>query len=155
MKSKFLKFGLGATIASVIAAGIYVSAAPALAQSTAPSTSGTQSLQQGRGGLQSGRGGRMGHMGGRGMHLTEVAKVLNMTEADLKTELEAGKSVAEIAAAKGVSVDTIVSAIITAETERLAQAVTDGKFTQAQADTLLANLKLTLPSQLRCPYSAR
>jgi transposase len=95
----------------------------------------------------------VGHRGGpgfgRGANSAAVAKALGITEAELRTETEAGKSIAEIAQAKGVSLNTVVDAVIAAETERLKQAVTDGRLTQAQADTMLANLKLTLPSRLQ------
>ncbi len=91
---------------------------------------------------------RLGGMHG-GANIAVVAKSLNMTEAELRTELQAGKSIADVASAKGVSVDTIVSAIVADQTEKLKQAVTDGKLTQAQADAVLANLKITVPSQLQ------
>ena len=146
MKNKFLKIGLGATVASVIAAGVFATAMPASAQSAAPGTTHGQSTQQNLGGRQG------GHRGAQGMHMAEIAKALGMTEVDLKTELQAGKSVADIAAAKNVSLDSIVSAIVTAQTERLKQAVTDGKLTQAQADTMIANLKLTVPSRLQTKW---
>ncbi len=71
-----------------------------------------------------------------------------MTEADLRAELRAGKSVADIATAKNVSLDKVISAIVDAETKTLAQAVTDGKLTQAQADQRIANLKANLPALL-------
>ncbi len=56
---------------------------------------------------------------------------------------------ADVAAAKNVSIDAIVNAVVAEQTKTLTQAVTDGKITQAQADILLNNLKLTLPSQLQ------
>jgi hypothetical protein len=37
--------------------------------------------------------------------LAEAAKALGMTEAELKTELEAGKSIADIAKAKNINLD--------------------------------------------------
>jgi transposase len=94
------------------------------------------------------------HLGGPGFgrggaKSAAVAKALGITEAELRTETQAGKSIAEIAQAKGVSLSTVVDAVVAAETERLKQAVTDGRLTQAQADTMLANLKLTLPSHLQ------
>jgi hypothetical protein len=84
-----------------------------------------------------------------GAHLATIAASLGMTEADLRTELQGGKSVADVASVKSVSLDTVVNAIIATQTETLKQAVTVGRLTQAQADTLLANLKVTLPGQLQ------
>ncbi len=144
MKNKWFKIGLGATVASVIAAGTIFVAAPALAQGSTTATTPNALTQD--------RGPRGGGMRGGAMHSAVIAKALNITEADLKTEVESGKSIAEIASAKGVSLDTIINAIIAGETEQLKQAVTDGRFTQAQADTMLANLKLTLPTQLQTKW---
>lgn len=140
-KNKILKTSALASMVAAIAAGALVMASPVAAQTTVPNVSQVALLQHGR--------------GGRGApQMAEVAKALGMTEAELKTELQTGKSVAEIATAKNVSLDTIVSAVITAQTDLLKQAVTDGKLTQAQADTMLANLKLTLPSRLQTKFVA-
>lgn len=140
-KNKILKTSALASMVAAIAAGALVMASPVAAQTTVPNVSQVAVLQHGR--------------GGRGApQMAEVAKALGMTEAELKTELQTGKSVAEIATAKNVSLDTIVSAVITAQTDLLKQAVTDGKLTQAQADTMLANLKLTLPSRLQTKFVA-
>ena len=140
-KNKILKTSALASMVAAIAAGALVMASPVAAQTTVPNVNQVAVLQHGR--------------GGRGApQMAEVAKALGMTEAELKTELQTGKSVAEIATAKNVSLDSIVSAVITAQTDRLKQAVTDGKLTQAQADTMLANLKLTLPSRLQTKFVA-
>ncbi len=137
-RRKLLKIGLGSGFVAVMAAAGLAAASPTLAQSgAAPMAALTE------------RGGRPGGIGRGGMQLSTIATALGMTEADLRTELQAGKSVADVASAKSVSLDTIVNAVVTAEQTRLQQAVTDGKLTQAQADTMLSNLKLTLPSQLQ------
>ncbi len=87
-----------------------------------------------------------------GAHLSTIAQALNMPVGDLQAELLAGKSVAEVAAAKGVSLDAIVNAVVAEQKQVLDQAVAAGRLTQAQADTLLANLKATLPGQLQVKY---
>jgi polyhydroxyalkanoate synthesis regulator phasin len=87
-----------------------------------------------------------------GAPLDTIAQALNMPVGDLQAELLAGKSVAEVAAAKGVSLDAIVSAVVAEQKQVLDQAVAAGRLTQAQADTLLANLKATLPGQLQVKY---
>jgi len=96
-----------------------------------------------KGGFDGGRGGMKG-----GMQMSTIATALGITETELKTELQAGKSVADVATAKNVSLDKVISAIVDAETKNLQQAVTDGKLTQAQADQRLADLKANLPTQL-------
>ena len=88
-----------------------------------------------------GRGpGGPGH-GGRGLDLSAAATALGLTEDALRTELQAGKSLATVAQDKGVAVDVVVTALVDAEKARIAQAVTDGRLTQAQADERLADLQ--------------
>ncbi len=61
-----------------------------------------------------GRGGKGGN-GGFSAHAATVAKALGMTEAELKTQMDSGKTIAQIATAKGVSLDTIVDAYLVEE----------------------------------------
>ena len=68
-----------------------------------------------------------------------AAKLLGIDEAALRTELQSGKTIADVAQAKGVDSAKIISAIVDAQKADVAQAVTDGKLTQAQADQILAN----------------
>lgn len=94
------------------------------------------------------------HWGGVQMRLgsaklTTIAQALSMTEAELRAELQAGKSVADIASAKGVALETIVNAVIAEQTTALNEAVAAGRITQAQADAILANLKTVLPAHLQ------
>ncbi len=85
---------------------------------------------------------------GQGASLSLIATALGMTEADLRTELQGGKTIADVATEKGVALDTVVNAIVAAETKRNTQAVTDGRITQEQADTKIADLKEKLPTML-------
>lgn len=89
-----------------------------------------------------GPGGRDGHRGpGRGRpDLAAAATALDMSPADLRTALESGKTLAQVAKDKGVSVDTLVAALVDAAKTRIAQDVTAGRLTQAQADHRLADL---------------
>ncbi|MGY1691380.1 hypothetical protein [Geodermatophilus sp. SYSU D01105] len=90
---------------------------------------------------EAGLGGRGGHHGG-GRDLAAAAEALGMSEDDLHTALEAdGATLAQVAEDQGVAVDTVVQALVTAEQERIAQAVTDGRITQEQADERLADLE--------------
>jgi hypothetical protein len=70
----------------------------------------------------------------------KVAEVLGMTAEELKAGHEAGKSLATMAAEQGVDVQKVIDLLVTDAKARLAQAVTDGKLTQAQADERSANL---------------
>ena len=73
--------------------------------------------------------------------LVTVAKTLNMTEAELKAELVAGKSIADVAKAQNVDIDTVIAALTTEFKAHLAEEVTSGKHTQAEADAKLAEFK--------------
>ena len=87
-----------------------------------------------------GGGHRGGHGGGR--DLSTAATTLNMTEDDLRTALQAdGATLATVADAQGVSVGTLIDALVTAGQERITQAVADGEMTQEQADQRLADLQ--------------
>jgi uncharacterized protein YidB (DUF937 family) len=50
---------------------------------------------------------------GRGPGLAAVASAIGISEDDLRTELEAGKTIAEVAQAHGVDVDTVIDAMVT------------------------------------------
>jgi DNA-binding phage protein len=72
--------------------------------------------------------------------LGPVATLLKMTREEVRAELKAGKSLAEIAAAKGVSKTDLIAAMSAPAKERLAKAVAAGKLTQTRADELAARL---------------
>jgi hypothetical protein len=92
----------------------------------------------GLGGL--GPGGPGGHRGpgGPGGHLADAATYLGLTEAKLLEQLRAGTTLAAVAKAQGKTVEGLKAALLTSEKKELAQAVTDGRLTQAQADEMLA-----------------
>ncbi|PWV95911.1 hypothetical protein DFQ01_12488 [Paenibacillus cellulosilyticus] len=68
-------------------------------------------------------------------NLDTVATALNLTEDELQTELQAGKTIAAIAEEQGISEDTVISALETAINAQIDQAVTDGKLTAEEAAT--------------------
>jgi uncharacterized protein YidB (DUF937 family) len=76
-----------------------------------------------------------------GRDLDAAAAYLGLTEAQLDTALDEGKTLAQIAKDKGKSADALVDALVTAATKRLDQAVTDGRLTKAQRETIVADLK--------------
>jgi len=91
--------------------------------------------------------GEMPMLGGPdGMHhhgqgLTSAATYLGLTEAQLRTQLESGKTLAEIAkATSGKTVDGLVKTMVDAEQTELAQAVTSGRLTAAQEQQILSQL---------------
>lgn len=86
---------------------------------TAPGTSGTQTSPDGRGGP-----GWAGKFGFGGDHLDQAelnaaAKALNMTATDLSAQLQSGKTLAQIASAQSVDLQTVLQAIQAARPIRL------------------------------------
>ncbi len=76
---------------------------------------------------------------GHGMgHLDAVAEALGITEDELRTALQGGQTVAEVAEANDVDVQSVVDAIVADRRERLDEAVAAGEVTQEQADERLA-----------------
>jgi hypothetical protein len=86
------------------------------------------------------RGGGFGHGGfghGGPASLDAAAEYLGLTEAQLHTQLESGKTLAEIAKAQGKTADGLEKALTAATKTKLDAAVKAGTITQAQADDLL------------------
>ncbi|MCW2613447.1 MAG: hypothetical protein JWN08_441 [Frankiales bacterium] len=98
--------------------------------------------------------GPRGHDGGPGrdgagkVAQEEVAKVLGITVDELRTQREAGKTLAQIAEAEGVEKADLVDGLVAAAKAQLAQAVTDGRLTQARADELSAGLEARITEQV-------
>jgi len=82
-----------------------------------------------------------GHHGPFGAKLDAAASYLGLTEAELRTQLEAGKSLADVAKAQGKSVSGLVDALLAAAKAKVADAVKNGHLTQAEADDLISGLK--------------
>src|SRR5206468_5601760 len=76
-----------------------------------------------------------------GERISAAADYLGLTEAQLRTELNSGRTLANIAKARGKSVDGLKQAILDDAKMKLDQAVKDGKLTQAEADELFARMK--------------
>jgi CRISPR/Cas system-associated endoribonuclease Cas2 len=73
--------------------------------------------------------------------LDTAASYLGLTESELRAKLADGKSLADVAAEEGKSVEGLVQALVKASTERIDEAVANGKLTKAQADSLKENLE--------------
>ncbi len=86
-----------------------------------------------------GGNGMLGPKGVGGPDLEEAAKVLGVTSAELKTQLQAGKSIATIAKDKNVDLKKVKDALLASAKTRLDEAVKNGKMTQAQADQAYQN----------------
>jgi hypothetical protein len=78
---------------------------------------------------------------GHGPDLSTAASYLGLTETQLRTQLESGKTLAEIARDQSKSVDGLVQALVDAKTEKLDAAVAAGRLTEAQKQAILTDLK--------------
>ena len=95
-----------------------------------------------------------GHFGLRG--LDAAATYLGLTDAQLRTELEGGKTLAQVAQAHGKSVGGLVDALVADAKQHVDAAVTAGRLTQAQANELLNGLRDRITSRVnsRAPEGA-
>ena len=63
-----------------------------------------------------------------------IADALGMSEADFEAEMNAGKTMFDIATEQGVDVNTVWTAMQSARADAVQQAVANGTLTQEQAD---------------------
>jgi polyhydroxyalkanoate synthesis regulator phasin len=87
--------------------------------------------------------GHGGHRGGPGMFGRGVASealtdLLGIDGEELRTQLRAGATLAEIAAEQGVDVQAVVDELVAEVTERVDNAVENGRIDQTEADEKLA-----------------
>lgn len=71
----------------------------------------------------------------------ELATTLGITPDELTSQLRAGTSLADLADSAGVDVDTLIDQIEERATDRINQAVTDGRIDQERADAKLETLR--------------
>lgn len=91
--------------------------------------------------------GMRGEMGGihtLGGTLSAAATYLGLTEDQLRTQLQSGKSLADIAKAQGKSVDGLKQALTADLKTKLDAAVKAGRLTQAQANDILTRVSASL-----------
>ena len=89
--------------------------------------------------------GPFGHVGD---DLAAAASYLGVTAEQLHTQLEVGKTLAQIAQDKGKSVDGLVNAFYDAEKKELDQAVADGRLTKDQEQSILDGLKQRITNKV-------
>ncbi len=90
-----------------------------------------------------------GHHGfGHMKTLDDATSYLGLTSEELRDELAAGKTLAEVAKANGKSVGGLVAALMDSAEKRIAEAVGAGKLTQAEADEKLADLETLITARV-------
>lgn len=132
---RFVAIAVLAAVLAALLASTALAAGPVVgrwAQGTTPTTPGT--CPMGGGMMGAGRPDWAGQP-------DEVETLLGMTDAQIQAERLAGKSLAQIAEAKGVSEDKLIDTMLSAKKEALQAAVTAGTLTQAQADLMVQNMQ--------------
>jgi hypothetical protein len=79
--------------------------------------------------------------GHHGPKLDAAASYLGLTEAQLRTELQSGKTLAQVATAHGKTAEGLVGALVAEAGKKLDAAVAAGRLTRAEADSMLTGLK--------------
>lgn len=74
-------------------------------------------------------------------HEEAIETLLGMTEAQIQAERQAGQSLVQIAATKGVTEQQLISAILAAKKADLDRLVAAGKLTQDRADFMLERMQ--------------
>jgi uncharacterized coiled-coil protein SlyX len=96
-----------------------------------------------------GRPGRADHSGP-----AVIASYLGLTPAQLREQLKAGKTLAQIAVAQGKSVSGLEDAIYADVQAHLDQAVANGRLSAAQEQAILARLKARLDDLVNSSFPA-
>jgi hypothetical protein len=76
--------------------------------------------------------------------LDVAATYLGLTDQQLRTQLQSGKSLADVAKAQNKSVDGLKQAIIAAVQSKLDQAVKSGRLSRDEESQILAKLKVSI-----------
>ncbi len=105
---------IGSTLGNPLASGAQDNSSTT---TTAPSASSEETTGSGKPGGR-GPGGRFGG----GFDLEVAATTLGVTTEELRTQLKAGKSLADVAEAEGVDKQTLIDALVTAGEKRLDEA---------------------------------
>jgi polyhydroxyalkanoate synthesis regulator phasin len=90
------------------------------------------------GGGHRGPGGVAGGIIGQGLDV--VATTLGITTDEVRTALESGQTIADLAVSKGKTAQDVIDAVVAEATTKITAEVTAGKLTQDQADKLIAGL---------------
>ena len=113
-----------------------------------------QRVDSGRLPLFGGFGGEPGRFGfHRGFRLFGVgpdaaASYLGISTDELRTELRSGKTLAQIATARGKTADGLVDALVASAKQKLDQAVKDGRLSSDQEQTVLGRLRTAIQAMV-------
>ncbi len=153
------QIALGLVAAVVMAAALSVAA---FAQTPPPPTNGTPAWGPGMGrgagmGMGNGQGAGYGmRFGMNGGTLVDVtAQVTGLSTSQVVTELQAGKTFAQVAQAHGKTANDLVTAFLAGRKTALDQAVANGQMTQETADSLLATMRANVEQHVNSTWQPR
>lgn len=107
-------------------------------------------------GMKGDRGGHDGPGGVMGIRDdAALATFLGIDQATLRTELQSGKTLATVATDHGKTRDQLKAFLTDQLTKDLAQKVTDGKITQAQADQMKTQMTSNLDGMIDGTFQGR
>jgi hypothetical protein len=95
------------------------------------------------------RGGGGGRGPGGGGLVEATATVTGLTVAQVRAELAAGKTLAQVAQANGKTSDEVIASARATYKTSLDQAVAAGRITQARADAALQRFDAEAPTRMR------
>ncbi len=96
-----------------------------------------------------GRGHRRGN---RGAGFEALQETLGLSGEEIRAELAAGNTLADIAEAQGVSVDELADQLIAGMEERLDQAVENGRIDESRADEIREGLEEKVDERLNTEF---
>jgi hypothetical protein len=102
-----------------------------------------------------GPGGPGGMRGGPGPGLEAAAEAIGITTDELRTALRDGSSLAEVAAANDVDVQTVIDALVAEATTHLDEAVANGRLTEAEASERAADLEEHITAHVNGEHPGR
>ncbi len=141
----------------VLVLGLLMLAFPLMvtAQGGQPPATATRAGQATTSGMARRSAQRGGWLTGGVSLVDATAQATGLTIAEVIAALQGGQTYADIATSAGIAPQAIVDVILDVRAAALAQAVADGRFTQEQADTMLATMATDLLAQLSAPWTAK
>ena len=92
---------------------------------------------------------------GPGKNVAAIASVLKLTEAELKTQVQSGKTLAQIATTQGVSIQSVINVLVADMQAHIAEELASGEVTLAQATTKLASVTAKATERVNSVQPAR
>jgi len=90
-----------------------------------------------------------------GCHLEAAADAIGISEDELRSELESGKTIADVAEENDVSTEDVVDAMVADVREHLDEKVADGELTQEEADQRLTDAQDRIEERVTSPFEPR